>query len=48
MTTDMTVRTTTTNTSSAFLSAMCSREYLAGARRVRREGQFPTIDDPAR
>ncbi len=32
----------------AILSAMCSREYLADARRARREGRLPMIDDPAR
>jgi hypothetical protein len=32
----------------AILSAMCSRAYLADARRARREGRYPTIDDPAR
>jgi hypothetical protein len=32
----------------AILSAMCSREYLADARQARREGRFPTIDDPSR
>jgi hypothetical protein len=32
----------------AILSAMCSREYLADARRARREGRYPAIDDPAR
>jgi len=32
----------------AILSAMCSREYLADARQARREGRFPTIDDPTR
>ncbi len=32
----------------AILSAMCSRAYLADARQARREGRFPTIDDPAR
>lgn len=32
----------------AILSAMCSREYLADVRQARREGRFPTIDDPSR
>ena len=32
----------------AILSAMCSREYLTDARQARREGRFPTIDDPSR
>jgi hypothetical protein len=32
----------------AILSAMCSREYVADALRARREGRFPTIDDPSR
>jgi hypothetical protein len=32
----------------AILSAMCSREYLADALRARREGGYPTIDDPSR
>jgi hypothetical protein len=32
----------------AILSAMCSREYLADARQARREGRFPTIDEPSR
>lgn len=32
----------------AILSAMGSREYLADALRARREGRFPTIDDPTR
>jgi hypothetical protein len=32
----------------AILSAMCSREYLADALKARREGRYPTIDDPAR
>jgi hypothetical protein len=32
----------------AILSAMCSREYLADALAARREGRYPTIDDPAR
>ena len=32
----------------AQLSAMFSREYLADLRRARREGGFPTVDDPAR
>lgn len=32
----------------AILSAMCSREYLADALQARREGRFPTIDDPSR
>jgi hypothetical protein len=32
----------------AILSAMCSREYLADARQARRDGRFPTIDDPSR
>jgi hypothetical protein len=32
----------------AMLSAMCSRAYLADAVQARREGRFPTIDDPTR
>jgi hypothetical protein len=32
----------------AILSAMCSRAYLADALRARREGRYPTIDDPTR
>jgi hypothetical protein len=32
----------------AILSAMCTREYLADALAARREGRFPTIDDPSR
>ena len=32
----------------AILSAMCSREYLADALTARREGRYPTIDDPTR
>ena len=32
----------------AILSAMCSREYVADALRARREGGYPTIDDPSR
>lgn len=32
----------------AILSAMCSREYLADALQARREGRFPSIDDPSR
>ena len=32
----------------AILSAMCSREYLADALAARREGRYPTIDDPTR
>ena len=32
----------------AILAAMCSREYLADAWQARREGRFPTIDDPSR
>ena len=32
----------------ARLSAMCSREYLADARRAHAEGGVPTLDDPAR
>jgi hypothetical protein len=32
----------------AQLSAMFSRAYLADLRRARREGGFPTVDDPAR
>jgi hypothetical protein len=32
----------------AILSAMCSREYIADALQARREGRFPTIDDPSR
>ena len=32
----------------AILSAMCSRAYLADARQARREGRYPTIDDPSR
>jgi len=31
----------------ARLSAMCSREYLADARRANAEGGLPTLDDPA-
>lgn len=32
----------------AMLSAMCSRAYLADALQARREGRYPTIDDPSR
>jgi hypothetical protein len=32
----------------AILSAMCSREYVADALQARREGRYPTIDDPSR
>jgi hypothetical protein len=32
----------------AILSAMCSREYLTDALQARREGRYPTIDDPSR
>jgi hypothetical protein len=32
----------------AILTAMCSREYIADALQARREGRYPTIDDPAR
>jgi hypothetical protein len=32
----------------ARLSAMCSREYLADARRAYTHGGTPTLDDPAR
>jgi hypothetical protein len=32
----------------ARLSAMCSREYLADARRAHAHGGTPTLDDPAR
>jgi hypothetical protein len=32
----------------AILVAMGSREYLADALQARREGRFPTIDDPGR
>ena len=32
----------------ARLSAMCSREYLADARRAHAQGGTPTLDDPAR
>jgi hypothetical protein len=32
----------------ATLSAMCTKEYLADARQARREGRYPTIDDPSR
>jgi hypothetical protein len=32
----------------ARLSAMCTREYLADARRAHAQGGMPTIDDPAR
>ena len=32
----------------ARLSAMCSREYLADARRAHAQGGAPTLDDPAR
>ena len=28
-------------------SAICSREYLADARRAHTEGRLPTLDDPA-
>ena len=31
----------------AQLSAICSREYLADARRAHAEGRLPTLDDPA-
>ena len=31
----------------ARLSAMCSREYLADARRANARGGTPTLDDPA-
>jgi hypothetical protein len=32
----------------AQLTAMCSREYLADARRARAQGGVPALDDPAR
>ena len=32
----------------ARLSAMCTREYLADARRAHAQGGAPTLDDPAR
>lgn len=32
----------------AILTAMRSREYVADARRARREGRLPIIDDPSR
>jgi hypothetical protein len=32
----------------AILAAICSREYVADALQARREGRFPTIDDPSR
>ena len=32
----------------ARLSAMCTREYLADARRAHAQGCVPTLDDPAR
>jgi hypothetical protein len=32
----------------AMLAAMFSREYVQDVRRARREGTWPTIDDPAR
>jgi hypothetical protein len=32
----------------AILSAMCSRQYLADALLARRQGRYPTIDDPSR
>jgi hypothetical protein len=32
----------------AILSAMASRAYLTDARRARRAGRYPTVDDPAR
>jgi hypothetical protein len=32
----------------AILAAMCSREYIADALQARREGRYPTNDDPAR
>jgi hypothetical protein len=32
----------------AILSAMCSREYLVDALQARRQGRYPTIDDPSR
>jgi hypothetical protein len=32
----------------AQLTAMCSREYLADARRAHAQGGVPTLDDPAR
>ena len=32
----------------AQLSAICSREFLADARRAHAEGRLPTLDDPAR
>jgi hypothetical protein len=32
----------------AILSAMCSRAYIADAIQARREGRYPTLDNPAR
>jgi len=32
----------------AIIAAMCSREYIADALQARREGRYPTIDDPSR
>ena len=32
----------------AMLSAMFSREYLKDLRQARRQGKYPTVDDPAR
>ena len=32
----------------AMLAAMLTREYLTDARQARREGRYPTIDDPGR
>lgn len=32
----------------AVLAAMCSREYVEELRQARREGTYPTIDDPTR
>jgi len=32
----------------AQLSAICSREFLADARRAHAGGRLPTVDDPAR
>jgi hypothetical protein len=32
----------------AQLSAICSREFLADARRAHADGRLPTLDDPAR
>jgi hypothetical protein len=32
----------------ATLSAMCSRDFLTDALQARRDGRYPTIDDPSR